>query len=498
VEPNSNISNMSFKIRDAENQIVYQYEGPSSGLEAGILRTLNNSCGNENTCEAPYNLKATVDPENDRNIILTWDSDHAPEFGYNIYRDGFLFNMAHELQYIDENTDIGGHCYYVTALCTGGETANSNEYCATSGTGCEPPVDLYYTYTTNNKVQLNWSAAENENVTGYVVYRKTDDTPFKRIKNLNASTLSYKDNTAAVGTTYQYAVTAFYRDIDCNSAYANDRFNADRFFVEVDWSNAPRDLQAVLNDESTAVNLQWRVAYQATSYDIMRDGVKIGEATETVFEDQNIEIGNTYCYQVVAHGTDFQEFSNEACVTTAEPPVLPCSAPVNLAGELDDLNTMHVTWEVPEDRVPDGYELTRIDMIAHDTLHIAVMSNAWEESCPIDMYDMVFQVQAIYPECLSEFALTENGEDFVRFSNLSVGENVGMVGLYPNPTSGLLTIEAENMTIVSIYNLVGQCLMENSAKDGAVNLDLNSLQSGVYLVKVSTSTSSVMQKVIKI
>jgi hypothetical protein len=40
--------------------------------------------------------------------------------------------------------------------------------------------------------------------------------------------------------------------------------------------------------------------------------------------------------------------------------------------------------------------------------------------------------------------------------------------------------------------------MENSAKDGAVNLDLNSLQSGVYLVKVSTSTSSVMQKVIKI
>ena len=386
----------------------------------------------------------------------------------------------------------------MTALCTGGETANSNEYCATSGTGCEPPVDLYYTYTTNNKVQLNWSAPENENVTGYVVYRKTDDTPFKRIKNLNASTLSYKDNTAAVGTTYQYAVTAFYRDIECNSAYANDRFNADRFFVEVDWSNAPRDLQAVLNDESTAVSLQWRVAYQATSYDIMRDGVKIGEATETVFEDQNIEIGNTYCYQVVAHGTDFQEVSNEACVTTAEPPVLPCSAPVNLAGELDNLNTMHVTWEVPEDRVPDGYELTRIDMIAHDTLHIAVMSNAWEESCPIDMYDMVFQVQAIYPECLSEFALTENGEDFVRFSNLSVGENVGMVALYPNPTSGLLTIEAENMTIVSIYNLVGQCLMENSAKDGAVNLDLNSLQSGVYLVKVSTSTSSVMQKVIKI
>jgi hypothetical protein len=43
VEPNSPVSNLSFKIRDAENQIVYQYEGPSSGLEAGLLRTLNNT-----------------------------------------------------------------------------------------------------------------------------------------------------------------------------------------------------------------------------------------------------------------------------------------------------------------------------------------------------------------------------------------------------------------------------------------------------------------------
>lgn len=113
------------------------------------------------------------------------------------------------------------------------------------------------------------------------------------------------------------------------------------------------------------------------------------------------------------------------------------------------------------------------------------------------MYDVVFQVQAIYPECLSEFALTENGEDFVRFSNLSVGENGGMVSLYPNPTSGQLTIEAESMTSVGIYNLVGQCLMESTAKDGAVSLDINGLQNGVYLVKVSTPTGCVIEKVVK-
>ena len=69
-EPSSTISNLSFKVKDANNQVVYEYAGSSTGLEAGILRTLNNGCGNENVCDAPYELRATVDPDNDRNILL--------------------------------------------------------------------------------------------------------------------------------------------------------------------------------------------------------------------------------------------------------------------------------------------------------------------------------------------------------------------------------------------------------------------------------------------
>ena len=202
-EPTSAIGNLSFKVKDPQNQVVYEYNGPSSELEAGLLRTLNNSCGNENICEAPYNLRATVDPDNNQTIVLTWDSDHDPEFGYCIYRDGFLFNMAHELRYVDENTDIGGHCYYVTALCNGGETANSNEYCATSGEGCEPPKDFYFNYN-GDYVQLTWSATGNTDVSGYIAYRKNDDLPYKRVKVTSANTTTFRDQTAVPGTEYQY------------------------------------------------------------------------------------------------------------------------------------------------------------------------------------------------------------------------------------------------------------------------------------------------------
>ena len=390
--PNSSISNLSFKIRDAENQIVYQYEGPSSGLEDGLLRTLNNSCGNVNTCEAPYNLKATIDPENDRNIILDWESDHTPEFGYCIYRDGFLFNMAHELRYVDENTDIGGHCYYVTALCSGGETAISNEYCATSGYGCEPPLDLNFNYTSNNKVQLNWTVPNNENITGYYVYRKTADTPYKRIKLVTQPT--HKDNSAAPGTVYQYAVTAYYQDIDCASAYANDLFDPDKFFIEVDWSTTPRDLQAKLNEEATAITLYWKPSFQASSYSIIRNGNCIGETTDNMFVDDDLIEGQC-CYQVVAHGPDIDELSEEICLS------------------------------------------------------------------------------------------------------LSVDEHAFDIKLYPNPTSDRITIEADELLSVGLYNLFGQRLMEVDSDGDKLVLDMSHLPDGIYMIKVRMVYGTVMEKVVK-
>ncbi len=497
-EPNSTISNLSFKIKDASNQVIYEYAGSSSGLEAGILRTLNNSCGNENTCESPYNLRATVDPENDRNIRLTWESDHTPEFGYCIYRDGFLFNMSHELQYLDENTEIGGHCYYITALCNGGETANSNEYCVTSGTGCEPPIDLHYSYTNANKVQLDWTAPDNPSVTGFYIYRKTEDTPFRRIKLTTNPTM--KDNTAEEGVVYQYAVAAYYRDIECTTAYANDLFDVNKFFVEVDWNNAPRDLQATYNEEDSIVSLRWKTAYQATSYDIMRNGVKIGEVTAPTFVDEDLVLGETYCYTVVAIGEGFEVTSNEACVTmpgVPEPPVQPCNAPTHLRRE-NPMNVAHIAWNAPEERQPDSYTVVVVNNLTNETTEITGVTDLfYEDELTIEEMDKSYKVKAVYEECESEFALTESGDDFVNVNNLSVSEGLVQAVVYPNPTSGQLTVEAEEMTSVSVYDLVGQCVMKQTVDNGRVVIEMDGLQNGIYMIKVETRNGAAMQRVVK-
>ena len=496
-EPTSAISNLSFKVKDPQNQVVYEYNGPSSELEAGLLRTLNNSCGNENICEAPYNLRATVDPDNNQTIVLTWDSDHDPEFGYCIYRDGFLFNMAHELRYVDENTDIGGHCYYVTALCNGGETANSNEYCATSGEGCEPPKDFYFNYN-GDYVQLTWSASGNTDVSGYMAYRKNDDLPYKRVKVTSANTTTFRDQTAVPGTEYQYVVEAYYRATDCSSAYANDLFDSEKFFINVDWSNTPKDLQAdwVENEGTYQVNLRWKPAYQATAYDVMRNGEKIGEVTGIVFEDDNLEIGTSYCYQIVAHGEEFETSSNEACVTIPAP-VLPCSAPTNLRrGTVG----MSIEWTAPADRVPESYTVVVIDHYTDDMIKeiTGITETRYVDADVAWAIANYYKVKAVYSECESEFALADNGDDFIFITNASVDENSLLnVMLYPNPTSGQLNIEAEEMVSVSVYDIVCQCVVQKSAENGELSLDMSQLQNGIYFVKVNTANGSVVQRVVK-
>ena len=500
VKPNSNISNISFKVKDSQNQIVYQYEGPSTDLEEGLLRTLNNSCGNENACDAPYNLSATLDPENDVNVILSWESDHDPEFGYCIYRDGLLFNMSQETHYVDEYTNPGGHCYYITALCNGGETANSNEYCITSGTGCDEPTGMYYEYASNNKPQLTWSAPEDLEPTGYVLYRKTGEGNYKELKRIKQTT--YKDSSAQPDNVYHYQVVSYYKDEDCYSAFATALLNPDQFYIVVDWSNTPKDLRAELveEEENKSVSLRWQPAFMALGYTIMRNGVAMGEATETTFVDNELVAGETYCYQVVAHGEGFEESSNEACVTVPdapEPPVLPCSAPTGLTrGEY----WASIAWTAPEDRLPDSYTVTVIDHCQQDQvaeIYGITATQYLDMSASVDATDRSYKVKAVYEDCESEFAQTPEGEDFVRITDLDVTENTMLVTLYPNPTTGQLNIRLEGLTSVEVYNLVGQCLLRKDVAENDALIDMSSLESGVYMVKLSAHAISVMQKVVK-
>ena len=81
--------------------------------------------------------------------------------------------------------------------------------------------------------------------------------------------------------------------------------------------------------------------------------------------------------------------------------------------------------------------------------------------------------------------------------NWSVVENqtVPYVNLYPNPTSGVVTIKALGMRHVTVYSLLGQRVYEDEVGEDEVVLDLSSLDKGVYLVRVSTDAGTITKRV---
>ena len=159
----------------------------------------------------------------------------------------------------------------------------------------------------------------------------------------------------------------------------------------------------------------------------------------------------------------------------------------------------HIAWDAPQDRVPDSYTVVIINHLLDDDITevSGITELFYEEPIHVDVTDKSYKVKAVYEECESEFALNTNGEDFIRVTSLDVPESMFSAALYPNPTTGQLTVEMEGLTSVVVYDLVGQCLMESMAKEGSAQLDLNGLKNGVYLVKASTATGSVIEKVVK-
>jgi hypothetical protein len=75
-----------------------------------------------------------------------------------------------------------------------------------------------------------------------------------------------------------------------------------------------------------------------------------------------------------------------------------------------------------------------------------------------------------------------------------------MISMYPNPVKGRLTVETEEYPLrYQLSDTSGRLLKRGELLDSRVELDLTSLEPGVYTLRLeSDSVSSITQKIIKI
>lgn len=82
--------------------------------------------------------------------------------------------------------------------------------------------------------------------------------------------------------------------------------------------------------------------------------------------------------------------------------------------------------------------------------------------------------------------------------DVSVVENdLEGVSVYPNPSSGLITISNDNKTenTITVYDIVGNVVATTVASN-STTMDLTSAGNGIYLVKVESSNGSLVQRIV--
>ena len=72
------------------------------------------------------------------------------------------------------------------------------------------------------------------------------------------------------------------------------------------------------------------------------------------------------------------------------------------------------------------------------------------------------------------------------------------VKVYPNPTVGEVNVEAEQMSHVELYDNEGRRMADYDTHDSNhLNLNLHSLASGIYYLRIHTPTAVTIHKIVK-
>ena len=81
-----------------------------------------------------------------------------------------------------------------------------------------------------------------------------------------------------------------------------------------------------------------------------------------------------------------------------------------------------------------------------------------------------------------------------------INNNAGIQRIYPNPAQTQLTIEpgeSNGNNLISIYNLQGQLVLQQQSNQSKVELNIESLPKGMYIVKITNNKTSMTGKFVK-
>ena len=145
-------------------------------------------------------------------------------------------------------------------------------------------------------------------------------------------------------------------------------------------------------------------------------------------------------------------------------------------------------------RSTDNNEYTMIGEVA------AVAGQTYYEyiDTPAEVGTYYYQVRAEYDnDCESDPApaFDDPTVNYVTGHMTGIDENGANVALYPNPTKGNVTIEANGMSRITVVSVLGQVVFDTELNADTYTLNMAQFNAGMYMVRVYTEGGVTVKRV---
>jgi hypothetical protein len=267
---------------------------------------------------------------------------------------------------------------------------------------------------------------------------------------------------------------------------------------------APYNLRAAT--EAGDATLTWEMSGDEPEYGylVYRDDQRIamvigGESR--MYVDEDLTAG--HCYTVTALGLGGEtEHSNETCASAGD-----CMGASDFDYEYVGENyKIKLSWTRPEVSAGlSGYYLYRKfgeEGTYEKIKQLGASATVYTDNTANVQGDYYYRLYAYYGgiDCTSAPAsLKDDPTKFylkVYYSPTEVDENqASALKLYPNPVQQSLSLEAEGMTHMEVYDVLGQLVYQQETESNNLTLNVSDWTEGLYFVKVQTQSGWFIRRV---
>lgn len=289
-------------------------------------------------------------------IDLAWTNPTDSDFSHAvIYRDGTLLDVSSNGIFYDTGVSAGmTYGYKVTAVDNSSNESSGTFLNVTtpSPDTTAPSIPTGLTAVAgDNQVSLSWNANTEPDLSGYNIYRSTDDISYSILNQSIVTTNTYTDTTALNGIMYYFKITAL--DTNVNESSPTNYVTATPVATVVQDTTPPSEVTNLRESHTdTGVTLQWSNPADSDfdHSNVYRDNVLLGTSAGGLYIDDYASPSTTYSYKITTVDTNGNESTGSTiAVTTSAPSDTIAPSEVTNLSETHTTSLITLTWVNPTD-----------------------------------------------------------------------------------------------------------------------------------------------------